>query len=546
MLHLWSLGVEEQFYLVWPLIFTAAVFRRRTLLVLAIAAVVVASFAYSVIAAWHQPSAAFYSPLSRLWELGVGGLLACVSIRLPRACSLLGLALITASAILLSPKDAFPGFAALAPALGTALVVASGPIPLLTTKNVVAVGLISYPLYLWHWPLFSFATMTGFGETLVERIALIGLSVVLASGTYALIERPVRFGSLRQWAARGALAAIAATSSIAAGIIVYDGVPARFRPDILAVAAWKAYAYAPDARGPTCWLASVTPFSKFAPECSKGDVVIWGDSHAARLYPGLHRAFGDVAQFTRSSCAPLLRDGSDPCAMSNAAAMQHIRSTKPKAVILFARWAPYELSYADVARTLAQLQLAGAEKVIVLGPAPDWGASLPEIVHTFWRRHGSLPDRLPPAAHVEALETMLSRAANEHGAQFLSISGALCDASGCLTHTPSSRAELVTWDYGHLRRRELFVVQLLNLEAIDAASCRRATRASAVAREVAVPTAVGEDGAAVHHKVALARGRAAVCDGNRVNHAAAASESKEPAKAGVPDRVMVMAGVSRM
>lgn len=478
LLHLWSLGVEEQFYLAWPLFLMAAVFRPRKILIMAIASVIVASFAYSAYAAWHQPSAAFYSPLSRVWELGLGGLLACVTIRLPRFCSLLGLVLIAASSILITPKDAFPGFAALAPVVGAALVIASRPVRQMTTSVVVGLGLISYPLYLWHWPLLSFATVAGVPTTTIERGALIATSLVLAWATYEFIEKPVRFGRLRRWAVSGSCAGIAATVSMATCILVLSGVPSRFSPDIIAVVALNGYEFAKDARASKCWISQEQAFSEYEPECSKGNILIWGDSHAARLYPGLRSAFGDVAQFTRDSCPPLLHEVRDACSLSNRSVMAHIQASVPETVILFASWLAYDFSAADLGRTLRQLQAAGVENVILLGPTPNWGEPLPNIVHAFWRRHGYLPDRLT-AKVMKPLEGTMRRTAQDHGARFVSVSDQLCDESGCLTHTPSSRSDLLTWDYGHLTTTgAVFIVQQLSHALVSADATRRPSAAA--------------------------------------------------------------------
>jgi peptidoglycan/LPS O-acetylase OafA/YrhL len=201
LLHLWSLGVEEQYYLVWPLLLF--LFRkepRRMLAMMALLAVL--SFGANLwLTAW-RPSAAFYLPVTRFWELLAGGLLACFAARrLPYANLQAGLGalLLAAGLFLLSAERSFPGWWALLPVAGTALLVSAGPAAwinrrLLANRAAVYLGLISYPLYLWHWPLLSYARIVQGGEPPASHRAwLLAASVVLSVLTYELVEKKIRF-----------------------------------------------------------------------------------------------------------------------------------------------------------------------------------------------------------------------------------------------------------------------------------------------------------------------------------------------------------------
>jgi len=206
LLHLWSLAIEEQFYLFWPLILSGML-RRRHMVGLGVLLMLLASLAYSAWKVRVDAVGAFYSPLTRSWELLLGAGLACVlQQRVQWAASQrfwlgpLGLVLVVLGMWLIHRGDPFPGWWALLPAGGAALVLLSGNDStwlqrLLANRPIVALGLISYPLYLWHWPLLSLARIfEGQTASAGVRVGLIVASMVLAWLTYVGIERPIRFG----------------------------------------------------------------------------------------------------------------------------------------------------------------------------------------------------------------------------------------------------------------------------------------------------------------------------------------------------------------
>lgn len=207
LLHLWSLAIEEQFYLLWPL-FAWLLRKRRAMFIAATAAITLASLRFNLSST--ETSVAFYSPVSRVWELATGVLLA----HIPRhvmarwfghpiwrdALSGFGLAAIIL-AVFVTDAQSFPGWWPLLPVLGAALVIAGGPrsvvnCRLLSASPVVWLGKISYPLYLWHWPLFAFAWLAYGAKPPAEvRYALVAASVLMAWLTYVGIEKPIRFGA---------------------------------------------------------------------------------------------------------------------------------------------------------------------------------------------------------------------------------------------------------------------------------------------------------------------------------------------------------------
>lgn len=211
LLHLWSLGVEEQFYLIWPVLLFVA-WKRRIDMLATVVAILAASFTLNVLRVHTHEAATFYLPGSRFWELLLGGAFACWQTTgatwVPRIGPLgptganltaaLGLALTTGSALFLDGTLMFPGWWALLPTLGALLLIMAGPQAwinrrLLASRLMVFIGVISYPLYLWHWPLLSFDNVIDPGPiSAPRRVFLLLVAALLAWLTYRLVERPIR------------------------------------------------------------------------------------------------------------------------------------------------------------------------------------------------------------------------------------------------------------------------------------------------------------------------------------------------------------------
>jgi len=205
--HLWSLGIEEQFYIVWPLLLWV-IFKIR-LHVLATTVVLTAiSFGFGLYALNHDVVGAYYSPFNRFWELLIGAILAVVMLHrtpsekgstLQNALAVIGLALVLFTMFGLDAQSKFPGWNALAPTVGAALMIGAGAHTftarrIFSLRPVVWIGLISFPLYLWHWPLLTFARIiASTTPSAGVRFGAVVLAVLLSWATYRLIEKPLRF-----------------------------------------------------------------------------------------------------------------------------------------------------------------------------------------------------------------------------------------------------------------------------------------------------------------------------------------------------------------
>jgi peptidoglycan/LPS O-acetylase OafA/YrhL len=293
LLHLWSLGVEEQFYLVWPAAVWLAL--RRGRLGWLVAVVAAASLAAFVWLGEHDPRAAFYLPWSRFWELLAGA--AMIAVEVPRrwadAAAAAGLALTGAGFASMSGEVDFPGVAFTVPVAGTCLLLAARTSWLnsrvLASGIAVGVGLVSYPLYLWHWPLLALLRNVDRTPSTAAICAVLAAALVLAVLTWRVVERPLTKWPLRRVAAGlvGGLAALVATTAASQAALPHE-------PLVLVDAACAArYPY--PTRG--LWFCRL---SRDGPPT----VLVLGDSHAHHLYEGVANALPTETVLMVGACTP--------------------------------------------------------------------------------------------------------------------------------------------------------------------------------------------------------------------------------------------------
>jgi peptidoglycan/LPS O-acetylase OafA/YrhL len=481
LMHLWSLAIEEQFYIVWPLLilFIARIAAGRYLTMI-LGLLVLGSFAYGVHLTGADPTAAYYSPLSRGWELGVGGILASIHARgiaakptrFGGAVSALALVLVIVGAFFVIDKSQFPGWQALIPVGATAAVIWFGSGTkvdryLLGTRPIVFVGLISYPLYLWHWGILSFIRIQNPLPPGVVLLGALAVSVGLAAATYYLVERPLKRLKLRTASVAVAVAMVLVFAfALTAYSFKWSGV--HLTP--MQVALSKEYDPRPDYRFGTCFLDSAvqTP-SDFAPECTEASspdsptLLIWGDSLAAQLYPGLAAQAETLdyalVQRTASSCPPAIHDSySDRanCNEINAAVRAYIEEYRPAAVTINGRWPSDDVARAaQIREVIAFLRSNGVQTIVLVGPGPDWQPDLRGILLGMEFPNEALPKYLtPPAATwptTKALDSNLHRLADDLDVDYLSLIAILCRVDECQIRVSDEiPAGLITSDHDHL------------------------------------------------------------------------------------------------
>lgn len=399
LLHLWSLGIEEQFYIVWPLI-VWALWRLKAWRWQLMCALAAASFVWNVYQSQHDLTHDFYSPLTRFWELLCGALLAyrtvviAASDKTAQLRTALGAALLVVAIVWIDADKRFPGAWALLPVMGAVLVISGDGQTwvgktLFANRFAVWIGTISYPLYLWHWPVFSYARIVEGGTPSAEfRFVALCASVVLGWLTFQWVEKPIRFG----WQCRYKTGALV-LGMFAIGALGYsanksNGFPSRVimgdqhvvrSGDIGHDAFHKYYgehfftcadpAIQKDAGD---WKGVVRCFQSHA--TGPVTLVLLGDSHAEHLFLGIAEKLPHVnVGFYGKGALPFLSKDEFKLIFEHV-----LHNADIKQVVISAMWAsrmheiaPNETLASELARTVKSIQATG-KKVYLSDDLPQF------------------------------------------------------------------------------------------------------------------------------------------------------------------------------
>jgi peptidoglycan/LPS O-acetylase OafA/YrhL len=505
-LHTWSLAVEEQFYIFWPLLLMAvwtlpsAIRERR--LVQATAFLAAVSFLASIYAVHVVPSAAFYMLPFRLWELAMGALayLAVARLRRPdglitAVMSFAGMSLVVVPMFLLTSESRFPGLAALPVVFGTALLLMVGTNAvgiihrLLSSAPMVYIGKISYSLYLLHWPVLALFRNYQAEVTISATDAwwLLALSLGLASFSYHFVETPFRKRASSPFVVRFSVGTGAGLAVVAAALVALDGLPTRSGnlPQYAASRSvmwdWPCEATLPDMAQNHCVFGENW-------EDALSKVVLWGDSHADHFSPLVQNAIADkdMAVLLYRVCPPFLDDvnvrrwynGSDRwslrCGQAHAAFLEWLRDNAAEidAVIMAAAWSGYpsSLYQADTSErgrgtgshmlgagldaTLSQMPPAIPVRILSDVPRPRRNL-LPCLLEDSWilRRYtdqcGPLPKEEVVAWHRATSEVLFSVAEKHPHAIAFDMVERVCDTQTCPIYL---QGRLLYRDSNHIRR----------------------------------------------------------------------------------------------
>lgn len=494
-LHLWSLGVEEQFYIIWPLLLWGAWKLRINLLKLTIICLA-ASFAWNIYELYFaQSTIAFYLPQVRFWELLIGAVLAYIhlnpatskiSSRYTFALglsnentrSIAGAILLLLSFFFINSQKVFPGFWAVLPTLGAVLLISAGPNAILNRSvlsNPLAIwfGKISYPLYLWHWVLLVYLRILepDLFAKLKFRLLALALAVLLSWLTYRFIEKPLRFGAYGKSKTWFLIVAMLGIILLGREIQNQSGMGYRFT----ASAAYLGGDFQAQMRqnleddyqqnSAPCDFSQPEkktnqPKSDIAKDCYDADpkkqaVFLWGDSHAQMLGYGLRKNLPSdwqLLQVASVGCKPNPAQVEDSnasyCERSNYVALEVIKKTHPQTVVIAQSTAWKSSEVESITATLKKL---GVQRIVFVGQNPQWSDALPTLMMR--KQVVGIPQRTKSGLVPETLaineRTKQIFTSPESGIAFLDLIDLFCNADGCLVYLGNDPVSGMTYFDSH-------------------------------------------------------------------------------------------------
>ncbi|MTD28353.1 acyltransferase family protein [Erwinia sorbitola] len=475
LLHTWSLAVEEQFYIIFPIILLLVIrlFRSRTTQVMLL--VIVGSLLLSIYGVTRKPTFTFYMLPTRAWEMALGGIIAIAGLEaktahysasLKHAMSLSGLALILFGFLWLDTTMPFPAWNALYPCLGSFLIILAGQQSvvsrLLALKPVVYIGMISYCLYLWHWPIIVYSRMFFNFEPGVREAVILALTFGLAVASRYLIEIPFRYKLSYVTPGRIVTASVIGLAVMASGTLYKGHISnssGQFSPAALALAQYSEYSKMPEFdyqyRRGQCFVDGKSeedkPFDRefcLKTSATAKNYVMIGDSHAAHLWRAISLAAGDqvnVIQATSAGCKPLYQQSlRNPCTrLVDYVYDQWITEHHIDGIIISARWAPEDI--APLRATLEHLK-SRSDNIIVMGPTVEYTEALPDLLaYQTDGRKDLVASSIKK--EVRGTDAQMSAAMAQQGTRYISVYSIVCPGNIC--KGLASDGHPTSNDYGH-------------------------------------------------------------------------------------------------
>jgi peptidoglycan/LPS O-acetylase OafA/YrhL len=499
LLHTWSLAVEEQFYIFFPafLLLIHKLFPSK--LRSAIITLSVLSLISSVAFVSLNRDTAFYMPFTRAWELLLGTILSLKMLPVVRSpwlrniASAMGAAMIAYTVFSFNSSTLFPGFAALVPCLGTVLIIWAGESggsligSLLSLRTVAFIGLISYSLYLYHWPVIILHKMgvlfpggdlqhafpAWISAAWCSRIIEVVISLILAVFSWRFIERPFRNGPLcldsrPLLIAAGGVVLVFLTFS--ATVILATGFKGRFSPMSEQLASYLGHEREDRAmRAGSCFITTTNRFESFNTglclhrDEAAANYLLLGDSHSAMLWAALSSSFpsANLMQASASGCAPILHPSGTPdCKkMMTYIYGQYLLAHPVEGLLLEKSWGENDMK--GLAETVVWAKKHGV-KLIILGPITEYDAPLPrlEAYSVEWNQPQLVSQhRLNAPRHID---DQLQNLAKSWQVSYVSLYSAICKSDLCAEYADSERRVPLMFDDNHLTTAgATFVVQRL-------------------------------------------------------------------------------------
>ena len=468
LLHTWSLAVEEQYYILFPIFLIVAWRFGKTRLLWVLIICATCSLLLSEWGSRNKEVANFYLTPTRAWEILAGSIAAFIvhkqGVKNSNPLSLFGLIAIVFSIFVYDEATPFPSLYTLIPVLGVVLIILyagkkSIVSKFLGAKIFVGAGLISYSAYLWHQPLFAFARIKSETEPSILLMAVLAFSsLFLAYFSWRFIEAPFRNKASISQRKIFIFSAAGLIGFIAFGVTGHNtnGFRHRLEQYQLEILSWEEYPRASVYREGDCFLSETQSYTFFDTQCTHGKTktLIWGDSHAAALSSGW-RKLSDLHQLTASLCPPILETNfpaRPECGGINNYVIDTILNANYETVILHAGWTMYTNDQLEnLSLTINRLRQIGIDDIILIGGVPQYPDSLPTRLLKENAKLDSISVITQNQAEVIRVDNTLLSFINKQDVTFVKAVDVFCDANQCKVTTEfQGKIVPMAWDYGHL------------------------------------------------------------------------------------------------
>ncbi|EFC4463112.1 TPA: acyltransferase [Escherichia coli] len=460
LLHTWSLSAEWQFYILYPLL-VILIKKLRLPVGLALSAIFTISLTITLMRVTGTREDIFYLLPTRAWEMLAGGLVYMASVRykMPewiKHCDGYGIALIVVAATILHSNGYWPSYSTFAPVLGASMVILANDQNSIFTSNRVAqwAGKISYSVYLWHWPVVVAMRYYQIDFSAINIFIGVVSSFALGELSYRIIESTLRKRARLIFN----ISLFAVALSACMFVMLTKGISFRFSDALKQVVEYRMdnSSWRPD----TCFLnpeQDYTAFSKCQDKMTSKSFVVWGDSHAAHLMPGLRSVFGNdlnITQRSASLCPPIIGlqiDGRPHCKAINDMVAREISDNKPNTVLMSALWSVYPMrDY--LPGTIKFLKDSGVKNIILVGPFPVWKKTLIDTIEETGVNAGrTVPwGMTDETRNLRDNDAYLRELAKDNSLTYISPLDTMCTESYCKAIIGHKNAYPVQFDFAHL------------------------------------------------------------------------------------------------
>ena len=483
LLHTWSLSIEEQFYIIFPPLLYFLCKNKHKNIKLFFIFLIIGSLTLSSAGSFYYKNLNFYMLPSRIWELLVGAFLAHHHFNQKINSKKKGNELIIclATIFILFPFFVFndetphPSIFTSFTIIGTATIIYYnnnfGYVKnILSSKLFVGIGLISYSLYLWHYPIFAFKKIKSQSLSEFDKIELILLTVTLSILSYFIVERPFRNRKLVS--KKYFIATISSLFIFLVIICSYiykkNGLPQRYSTEILRLINFD-YEYKEIYQTGTCHIEKKQLINNdFFKNCKikidddKDNLYLWGDSLAAHLYPGINKKYFNnynIWQRTADACKPSVKNFNEnikdlTCLKINKFIFDEIIKIKPSKVFISGFWNNTDLD--EIKKIIDKLMKNDIKNVYLVGPSPRWHDPLPKILLKKYRISKIIPRYLYDKNHIKnfELDAKFREFAKNNSLKYLSPIKALCKEDlTCLVKVGEGSNSITNWDENHFTKK---------------------------------------------------------------------------------------------